>query len=161
VVRSDTSRVQSSIPATAIALSVGVSRADLRWLGSVYRSMTSQSLRGNRQAFGRRSISLASFVPFAEHISTVETVGSIHPKLGSGLSPSASVRWTTPNSSGHDCTNGGEIGYRGSRNMAVYLVSRTVGFPTLPHVLPLSPNPSLNADVPHAGLRPRGGPPVS
>jgi hypothetical protein len=25
----------------------------------------------------------------------------------------------------------------------------------------LKPNPSLNADVPHAGLRPRGGPPVS
>ncbi len=25
----------------------------------------------------------------------------------------------------------------------------------------LAPNPSLNADVPHAGLRPRNGPPVS
>ncbi len=27
--------------------------------------------------------------------------------------------------------------------------------------LALMPNPSLNADVPHAGLRPRSGPPVS
>jgi hypothetical protein len=25
----------------------------------------------------------------------------------------------------------------------------------------LAPNPSLNTDVPHAGLRPRSGPPVS
>jgi hypothetical protein len=154
-VKSVMSRTLSSIRATAIARSVGVSRELLRWLGSAYRSTDSQSLPANRKASDRQSISLASFVPPVERTSTDATVGRPHPEWATASFPLASEHWTTLGWCGHNCTNGGRIGSRGSQIMVICLVSRTAISPTRPHALRMSPNPSLNADVPRVGAAPR------